>query len=41
MNVKHFSTDSLEQHPGFDVNKLPLYTYLDDANTNFVYVRIH
>ncbi|XP_043476736.1 uncharacterized protein C05D11.1-like [Leptopilina heterotoma] len=36
--IKSFSTDSLEQHPRFDVNKLPLYTYLDHANTNFVYL---
>ncbi|XP_033228376.1 uncharacterized protein C05D11.1-like isoform X2 [Belonocnema kinseyi] len=38
MHVKRFSTDSVEQHPQFDVNKLPLYTFLDHANTNFVYM---
>lgn len=36
--VKNFSTESSDQHPKFDVSKLPLYTYLDQVNTNFVYV---
>ncbi|XP_033227850.1 uncharacterized protein C05D11.1-like [Belonocnema kinseyi] len=37
-HIKSFSTDSLDQHPRFDVNKIPLYTYLDHVNTNFVYM---
>lgn len=39
-HIKSYSTETPEQHPELDVTELPLFTYLDHANTNFVYVSI-
>lgn len=39
-HIKSYSTETLEQHPGLDVTQLPLFTHLDDTDTNFVYVSI-
>ncbi|KAK2579672.1 hypothetical protein KPH14_011595 [Odynerus spinipes] len=36
--IKSYSTETREQHSYFDVTKLPLFTYLDHVNTNFVYM---
>lgn len=37
--VKSYCTDT-EQHPKFDLKKLPFYTYLQHFNTNFIHVSI-
>lgn len=37
-HIKSYSTETLEQHPELDVTQLPLFTHLDHADTNFVYV---
>lgn len=39
-HIKSYTTETSEQHPRLDVAKLPLFTYLDHINTNFVYVSI-
>ncbi|EZA55862.1 hypothetical protein X777_04081 [Ooceraea biroi] len=39
-HIKGYSTETSEQHPRFDVTKLPLFTYLDHVNTNFVYLYV-
>ncbi|XP_076165963.1 uncharacterized protein C05D11.1 isoform X2 [Ptiloglossa arizonensis] len=36
-HIKNYTTET-EQHFGFDLQKLPFYTYLDHVNTNFVYM---
>ncbi|XP_001603808.1 uncharacterized protein C05D11.1 [Nasonia vitripennis] len=37
-HIKSYTTESAEQHPRFNVDKLPFYTYLHHVNTNFVYM---
>lgn len=41
-HIKSYSTETLEQHPELDVRRaeLPFFTYLEHANTNFIYVSI-
>lgn len=39
-HIKSYTTETSEQHSRLDVTKLPLFTYLDHVNTNFVYVSI-
>ena len=39
-HIKSYTTETAEQHPRFNAEKLPFYTYLDHVNTNFVYVSI-
>ncbi|KAL2732287.1 uncharacterized protein V1477_014528 [Vespula maculifrons] len=38
--IKCYTTDTPEQHSHFDVTKLPLFTYLDHVNTNFIYISV-
>ncbi|KAL2723884.1 uncharacterized protein V1478_008397 [Vespula squamosa] len=38
--IKSYTTETPEQHSHFDVTKLPLFTYLDHVNTNFVYISV-
>ncbi|XP_011161835.1 uncharacterized protein C05D11.1 isoform X2 [Solenopsis invicta] len=37
-HIKSYSTETLEQHSELDVTQLPLFTYLDHADTNFVHI---
>ncbi|KAL0123609.1 hypothetical protein PUN28_005848 [Cardiocondyla obscurior] len=37
-HIKSYSTEIPEQHPDLDVTQLPLFTYLDHIDTNFVYM---
>ncbi|XP_012262723.1 uncharacterized protein C05D11.1-like [Athalia rosae] len=37
-HIKSYTSDTAEQHPKLNVNNLPLFTYLDHVNTNFVYL---
>lgn len=37
-HVKSFGVDGTEQHPRFDMRKLPVHGCLDHVNTNFVYM---
>lgn len=39
-HIKSYSTETPEQHPELDVTQLPLFTHLEHADTNFVYVSI-
>lgn len=39
-HIKSYTTETAEQHSRLDATKLPLYTYLDHVNTNFVYMFI-
>ncbi|XP_043275299.1 uncharacterized protein C05D11.1-like [Venturia canescens] len=38
--IKSYNSETSEQHPRFDVKKLPIYTYLDHVNTNFIYMSV-
>lgn len=38
--IKSYTTETREQHAYFDVTKLPLFTYLDHVNTNFIHMFI-
>ncbi|XP_028046617.1 uncharacterized protein C05D11.1 isoform X2 [Monomorium pharaonis] len=37
-HIKSYSTETSEQHHEFDVTQLPFFTYLEHADTNFVYI---
>lgn len=39
-HIKSYSTETPEQHPELNVTQLPIFTHLEHANTNFVYVSI-
>ncbi|XP_046735682.1 uncharacterized protein C05D11.1-like [Diprion similis] len=39
-HIKNFTSDTAEQHPKLNLNNLPLFTYLDHVNTNFVYMSV-
>lgn len=36
--LKTYHPESQEQHPLFPLNELPMYTFLEDTETSFVYV---
>lgn len=37
-DVVSYHTGGEQQHPLFPVNEMPIYTFLDDTNSAFVYV---
>ncbi|XP_018058136.1 PREDICTED: uncharacterized protein C05D11.1-like [Atta colombica] len=39
-HIENYSTDSSEQHPELDAKLLPLFTYLENADTIFIYMFI-
>ncbi|XP_020287476.1 uncharacterized protein C05D11.1-like, partial [Pseudomyrmex gracilis] len=39
-DIQRYNTQTLEQHPKFDVKRLPFFIYLDHVNTNFFYLQV-
>ncbi|KYN01438.1 Uncharacterized protein C05D11.1 [Cyphomyrmex costatus] len=37
-HIKNYSTETLEQHPELDVKLLPLFTYIENTDTMFIYM---
>jgi len=38
--ISSYKTDGPSQHPSFSVKEMPFYTFLEDLDCSFVYVRV-